>query len=211
VDTFAWTRGVHQLKFGVDYRRLSPTSGGSNSCVATPGLAGFQNLVLGNVGAVVLQTKAAYSVKINNYSLFAQDTWRITNRLTLAYGLRWEINPPPESAASGQPIDQTNLALRRLFNLTERVKLDVRAEYFNVFNRPMFGARLRRTKLRIRDFGFWQGRYHDERRPRRRSLWRTEFAVRSRWSALRPVHPQTALLRSEPTDSAHIRDSHALI
>jgi hypothetical protein len=37
-------------------------------------------------------------------------------------------------------IDQTDLALRRRFNLTERVKLDVRAEYFNVFNHPMFGA-----------------------------------------------------------------------
>ena len=36
-------------------------------------------------------------------------------------------------------IDQTDLALRRRFNLTERVKLDVRAEYFNVFNHPMFG------------------------------------------------------------------------
>lgn len=112
VDTFAWTRGVHQLKFGVDYRRLSPTSGGSNSYVATPGPAGFQNLVLGNVGDVVLQTKAPYSVKINNYSLFAQDTWRITNRLMLTYGLRWEINPPPESATSGQPL----YAVQGIFN-----------------------------------------------------------------------------------------------
>ena len=37
-------------------------------------------------------------------------------------------------------IDQTDLALRRRFNLTERVKLDVRIEYFNIFNHPMFGA-----------------------------------------------------------------------
>ena len=36
-------------------------------------------------------------------------------------------------------IDQTDLAIRRRFNLTERVKLDVRAEDFNVFNHPMFG------------------------------------------------------------------------
>jgi hypothetical protein len=37
-------------------------------------------------------------------------------------------------------LNQTDLALRRRFNLTERVKLDMRVEYFNVFNHPMFGA-----------------------------------------------------------------------
>jgi hypothetical protein len=46
---------------------------------------------------------------------------------------------PRNGLRSPYSIDQTDLALRRRFNLTERVKLDVRAEYFNVFNHPMFG------------------------------------------------------------------------
>jgi hypothetical protein len=46
---------------------------------------------------------------------------------------------PRNSLRSPYSINQTDLALRRRFNLTERVKLDVRAEYFNVFNHPMFG------------------------------------------------------------------------
>jgi hypothetical protein len=37
-------------------------------------------------------------------------------------------------------ISQLDVALRRRFKLTERVQLDVRVEYFNVFNHPMFGA-----------------------------------------------------------------------
>src|SRR5208282_2773092 len=37
-------------------------------------------------------------------------------------------------------INQTNLALRHRFNITERVKLDFKAEYFNIFNHPMFGS-----------------------------------------------------------------------
>jgi hypothetical protein len=47
---------------------------------------------------------------------------------------------PRNSLRSPYGIDQTDLALRRRFNLTERVKLDFRAECFNVFNHPMFGA-----------------------------------------------------------------------
>jgi hypothetical protein len=35
-------------------------------------------------------------------------------------------------------VAQTDLAVRRRFNVTERVKLDFRVEYFNLFNHPMF-------------------------------------------------------------------------
>jgi outer membrane receptor protein involved in Fe transport len=104
VDTFAWTVGVHQLKFGVDYRRLSPSSRGTTSYFVLPGLGGFGELVLGNVGTFAVLDKDPFSVNVDNYSLFAQDTWKITNRLTLTYGLRWEINPPPKPAASGQAL-----------------------------------------------------------------------------------------------------------
>src|SRR5580704_7918751 len=44
------------------------------------------------------------------------------------------------SLRSPYSINQTDLALRRRFNLTERLKVDVRVEYFNIFNHPMFGA-----------------------------------------------------------------------
>jgi hypothetical protein len=47
---------------------------------------------------------------------------------------------PRNSLRSPYSIDQTDLALRRRFKLTERFKLDLRAEYFNVFNHQMFGA-----------------------------------------------------------------------
>jgi hypothetical protein len=49
-------------------------------------------------------------------------------------------NFPRNGLRSPYSVNQTDLALRRRFNLTERVKLDVRAEYFNLFNHPMFGA-----------------------------------------------------------------------
>jgi hypothetical protein len=106
VDTFSWVVGAHQLKFGVDYRRLSPTGGESTNYLAGlgQGKTQFQNLVLGNVTLAFLGDKSPLSVHVNNYSLFAQDTWKIKNHLTLTYGLRWEINPAPEPATSGEPL-----------------------------------------------------------------------------------------------------------
>jgi hypothetical protein len=47
---------------------------------------------------------------------------------------------PRNSLRSPYSIDQTDLAVRRRFKLTDRLNLSVRAEYFNVFNHPMFGA-----------------------------------------------------------------------
>ena len=49
-------------------------------------------------------------------------------------------NLPRNGLRSPYSLNQTDLALRRQFNLSEGVKLDLRAEYFNVFNHPMFGS-----------------------------------------------------------------------
>src|SRR4029077_308270 len=41
----------------------------------------------------------------DNYSVFAQDTWAATHRLTLTYGLRWDYNPAPSGrGANGLPL-----------------------------------------------------------------------------------------------------------
>jgi hypothetical protein len=80
--------GAHQLKFGVDYRRLSPISAGSTNYSAGLGPL-FQTLVLGNVTNLGAADKDPFSVTINSYSLFAQDTWKATNKLTLTDRLRW--------------------------------------------------------------------------------------------------------------------------
>jgi hypothetical protein len=46
----------------------------------------------------VSQGQAA-QLRFLNLSAYVQDTWR-RNRLTLTYGLRWDVNPPPEGSGS---------------------------------------------------------------------------------------------------------------
>jgi hypothetical protein len=102
VDTFSWAVGVHQIKFGIDYRRLNPSTTDNTGLVFRP--SGYAELLAGTASSVLLDSYRPFSVNVNDYSLFAQDTWRAANRLTLTYGLRWEINTPPTSATAGQPL-----------------------------------------------------------------------------------------------------------
>jgi len=104
VDNLTVTKGHHQMKFGVDYRWLSPfvsthnyaqfvefTGMSANPGGALSGTApGATSTTAAFVAVHALQSEALLS---RNVALYGQDGWRIKPRLTLTYGLRWDINP----------------------------------------------------------------------------------------------------------------------
>src|SRR6185295_9107649 len=95
VDNLSLARGAHQLKFGFDYRTLTPTYGQRKF----KEIAAF-NSVTGAIANAVASSVTVLSqdevgVLLTNFSVHGQDTWRVTRRLSLSYGLRWEYNPPP--------------------------------------------------------------------------------------------------------------------
>jgi hypothetical protein len=98
VDAFSVNTGAHQLKFGADYRWLSPIADLPNYSLnvfftgingAGGALAGIPPFG-GNISA-----QSSVTLLEQNFSLYGQDTWRISARLSLTYGLRWDINPAP--------------------------------------------------------------------------------------------------------------------
>ena len=104
VDNFSLSLGPHQLKVGVDYRRLMPIF----SILPFNGIAVFPNSLaaesgLVSIGQIISFANSRYPV-FNNVSLYAQDTFRISSRLSATYGLRWELNPAPSEANGNDPV-----------------------------------------------------------------------------------------------------------
>ena len=93
VDTVSLSWGRHQFKFGVDYRRLAPFA--SQSSPDSQYLFEGPSAIRVNDGIMLAQAYAPSYPLYFNFSIYTQDEWRVSPRLSLSLGLRWEVNPAP--------------------------------------------------------------------------------------------------------------------
>jgi hypothetical protein len=102
VDNLSWTKGSHFLKFGIDIIR-DQLSGffNSNNVYGTLNFTGvytgspYADFLLGIPQTTSVNALPPFPyLRGTVYGLYAQDQFKITKRLTLNYGVRYELDTP---------------------------------------------------------------------------------------------------------------------
>lgn len=115
IDSVSSEIGSHQLKFGIDYRSLTPVSS-FNTYNLSINFVSATEVRNATAGTGFVFDQVDFHPIYHNFSAYGQDTWKVNRSLTLDLGLRWEVNPPPGEAAHNLPlaINTTNLATMQL-------------------------------------------------------------------------------------------------
>ncbi len=182
ISTLSLVKGRHSLKFGGDINALSIANyfpGYFSGSYTYPSYAAFQagtpsQYIQAFPGAGT--TGPLTNPDVIEYAFFAQDSWRVTNRLTLNLGVRYDLfnyaqpsvlNSDPGLLAGGirtnvVPRDYTNVAPRFGFAYKplQSDRLVIRGGYGIFYERTpaiLIGTAFSQNGIQVRNFTLTQG------------------------------------------------------
>ena len=115
LDTVSWTRGAHTLRFGADVRapmrnifqdeadvhgnlvfsgQFTCQRTANGQCASGTGID-YADGLIGYVQGATLANLYLVDQRLHMYSGYAQDDWKVTPKLTLNLGLRYDFADPP--------------------------------------------------------------------------------------------------------------------
>ena len=159
VESLSWTKGAHALRFGV--QTLAPmrniyqdeadvhgnlqfngqftcARGANNQCLSNTG-SPYADALVGYVQGATLSNVYLVDQRVRMYSGFAQDDWKLTSKLTLNLGLRYDFATPQLSGnnklANFNPAGSGSLQLASGGSLASRSLVQINKTNFA----PRFG------------------------------------------------------------------------
>jgi len=133
VDNYSWTMGAHSVKFGVDFQTTQDWTNqlfNGNGGYAYANVLSFAKDFTGNTTGVKNYSSFTQqfgnpikSLRTSDINFYAQDTWKVSRKVTFSYGLRYEKGWLPQPTITNPDWPQTGSIPQRNKNFAPRVNL----------------------------------------------------------------------------------------
>ncbi|MEP7362040.1 MAG: TonB-dependent receptor [Acidobacteriota bacterium] len=100
LDNFSWVKSRHTIKFGIDFSRVTMFAYATNSARpnfnfnSTYSGVGLGDFLLGYINTTAISEQQLDTLRQNIYTGYFQDDWKVNGKLTLNFGMRYELPKP---------------------------------------------------------------------------------------------------------------------